>query len=104
MFFTRAVEKVDAQAGLLVVKILERRSALLGLDSPQKLDVVQVQATKEPTQHERIKEAIMRVANSAPPAQRAVIKMMDELGPDKVLEMLNASKGNGASGPSGQTH
>ena len=85
VFFNRAVEKVDAQAGLLVVKILERKAALLGLDSPQKLDVVQVQAQKEPTGHDRIRDAIMRVANSAPPAQRAVIKMMDELGPDEVL-------------------
>jgi hypothetical protein len=61
-FFTRAIEKVDAQAGLLVVKILERKAALLGLDSPQKLDIVQVQAQKEPTQHEKIKDAIMRIA------------------------------------------
>ena len=104
MFFNRAVEKVDAQAGLLVVKILERKAALLGLDSPQKLDVVQVQAQKEPTGHDRIRDAIMRVANSAPPAQRAVIKMMDELGPDEVLRRLNASNGNGSSEPSDRTH
>src|SRR6516165_12095444 len=39
VFFARAIEKVDAQAGLLVVKILERKAAMLGLDSPQKLDV-----------------------------------------------------------------
>jgi hypothetical protein len=57
VFYKRAIEKVDAQAGLLVVKIL----ALLGLDSPQKLDVVQVQASAEPTQHEKIKDAIMRI-------------------------------------------
>jgi DNA-directed RNA polymerase specialized sigma24 family protein len=104
VFFTRAVEKVDAQAGLLVVKILERKAAMLGLDSPQKLDVVQVQAQKEPTQHERIRDAIMRVANSAPPAQRAVIKKMEELGPEKVLELINAGKSNGSSAPSDQTH
>ena len=34
VFFARAIENVDAQAGLLVVKILERRALLLGLDSP----------------------------------------------------------------------
>src|SRR5215831_3041040 len=43
VFFARAIENADAQAGLLVVKILERRAMLLGLDSPQKLDIVQVQ-------------------------------------------------------------
>jgi hypothetical protein len=75
---------------------------MLGLDS--KLDVVQVQAQKEPTQHERIRDAIMRVANSAPPAQRAVIKKMEELGPEKVLELINAGNSNGSSAPSDQTH
>src|SRR5215510_773786 len=42
-FYKRAIEKADTQAGLLVVKILERRALLLGLDSPQKLDVIQLQ-------------------------------------------------------------
>jgi hypothetical protein len=56
-----ATEKADAQAGLLVVKILERRSLLLGLDSPQKLDIVQVQAEKQPTRHELIRAAIMNL-------------------------------------------
>jgi DNA-directed RNA polymerase specialized sigma24 family protein len=104
VFMARAIEKFDCQAGLLVVKILERKAALLGLDSPQKLDIVQLQAQKEPTDHERIRDAIMRVANSAPPAQRAVIKMMDELGPDEVLRRLNASNGNGSSEPSDRMH
>src|SRR6516165_7594190 len=62
VFMARAIDKGDTQAGLLVVKILERKAALLGLDSPQKLDVVQVQATTEPTQHEKIRDAIMRIA------------------------------------------
>jgi hypothetical protein len=31
-FYKRAIEKADAQAGLLVVKILERRALLLGLE------------------------------------------------------------------------
>src|SRR5215467_6288050 len=48
----------DAQAGLLVVKILERKAALLGLDSPQKRDVVQVQAQQQPSSFEKIHEAI----------------------------------------------
>src|SRR5262249_50378721 len=34
VFLSRAIEKMDASAGLLVVKILERKSALLGLDQP----------------------------------------------------------------------
>jgi len=34
VFFARAIENADAQAGLLVVKILERRALLLGLRQP----------------------------------------------------------------------
>src|SRR5262245_60932613 len=61
-FYKRAIEKADAQAGLLVVKILERRALLLGLDSPQKLDVVQLQTQEAPSSFDKIREAIMRVA------------------------------------------
>src|SRR5262245_24674560 len=61
-FYKRAIEKADAQAGLLVVKILERRALLLGLDSPQKLDVVQVQLDEAPQGYERVKAAILAVA------------------------------------------
>jgi putative ABC transport system substrate-binding protein len=55
----RATEKTDAQAGLLVVKILERRAMLLGLDSPQKLDIVQVQAQEAPSSYDKIRDALM---------------------------------------------
>ena len=61
-FFVRATEKADAQAGLLVVKILERKAALLGLDQPTKLDVVQVQAQEQPSDFDKVYEAIMRCA------------------------------------------
>ena len=44
VFFALAIEKEDAEAGLLCVKIMERKSALLGLDQPVKLDVISVQA------------------------------------------------------------
>src|SRR5215813_6233775 len=62
VFYKRAIEKVDAQAGLLVVKILEQKAALLGLDSPQKLDIVQVQTQEQPSEHDQIHEAIMSLA------------------------------------------
>ena len=83
VFFTRAVEKVDAQAGLLAVKILERKAALLGLDSPQKLDVVQVQAVKEPSRHEKIREAIMRITDQQPPAEREAINLISKIGGER---------------------
>ena len=36
-FYKRAIENVDAQAGLLCVKIMERKAAMLGLDSTRRL-------------------------------------------------------------------
>jgi len=93
VFLARAIEKADAQAGLLAVKILERKSALLGFDSPQKLDIVQVQAQEQPTQHEKIKDAIMRLAKG--PNWRELV--------DERLHDLPAN-GNGKGNGSDQTH
>ena len=63
-FLARATEAADAQAGLLCVKILERKAALLGLDTPQKLDIVQVQAEEgaQGQGHARLFEMIMRIS------------------------------------------
>jgi hypothetical protein len=43
------------------VKILERKAAMLGLDTPQKFDLAQVQAQEAPQGHDRIFEMIMRI-------------------------------------------
>jgi len=94
-FFALAIEKADAQAGLLVVKILERRALLLGLDSPQKLDIIQVQAKDAPTQHERIKQAILSMVEREQPVRRAAIRRLDQLGPERALELLGPFEGNG---------
>ena len=61
VFLVRATEKADAQAGLLVVKILERKAALLGLDQPVKLDVVSVQPQEGPQGFDRALEVVMRL-------------------------------------------
>src|SRR5262249_53355068 len=63
VFRTRAIEKADVQAGLLCVKILERKAALLGLDAPTKLDIVQVQAQEAPAGYDKIKEVIWRLGH-----------------------------------------
>jgi len=94
-FFALAIEKADAQAGLLVVKILERRALLLGLDSPQKLNIIQVQAKDAPTQHERIKQAILSMVEREQPVRRAAIRRLDQLGPERALELLGPFEGNG---------
>jgi hypothetical protein len=94
-FYKRAIENVDAQAGLLCVKIMERKAAMLGLDSPQHLDIVQVQAQDAPSGHERIKAAIMSMVEREQPVRRAAIRRLDQLGPEKALELLGPLETNG---------
>ena len=56
VFLKRSIEQKDVPAGMLVVKALERKSLLLGLDQPTKFDVVQVtakEATAELRSHSR---------------------------------------------------
>src|SRR5262252_548922 len=79
-FFARAIEKVDAQAGLLCVKILERKAALLGLDSPQKLDVVQVQAQEGPSSFEKIHEMIMRIGRKGGNGADSAVDTLSDFG------------------------
>jgi hypothetical protein len=108
VFYKRAVEKQDCQAGLLVVKILERKSAILGTDSAQKLDIVQIEAQRQPTDHEKIREAINRFYDQLPPAQRALRERLQSIDAEEALRLLDAAgvggKGNGSSGSSDQTH
>src|SRR5262249_46732676 len=61
-FYERATKDRDWQAGTLCVKILESRGLLLGLDSPKRVDVVQMQAQEQPSDYERIRAAIYAVA------------------------------------------
>ena len=63
-FFERATKDCDVAAGTLCCKLLERRALLLGLDqSPTaRVDVYQIQASEQPSRHDRIMDAIMRVA------------------------------------------
>jgi len=91
VFYKRAIEKVDCQAGLLVVKILERKAALLGLDAAQKLDIVQVSAQAEPSDHMQIKAAILRMARPE------LSRQSENGGPID-------DEDNGGPGPSDQTH
>jgi hypothetical protein len=99
-FYKRAIEKEDAQAGLLCVKIMERKAAMLGLDSPQQLDIVQVQAQKEPSQHERIAKAINDFWDRMTPAEKALRERLHGLNAEKALELLDRlgpeANGNGS--------
>src|SRR5262249_36334719 len=67
-FFERATKDRDVLAGTLCVKIAERLSLLLGLDHPaqSRIDVYRYEASRQPSSHERIREAIYKVARGHP--------------------------------------
>jgi hypothetical protein len=67
VFLKRAIEDKDQPSGMLCVKILERKAALLGLDQPTKLDVVQVHVEKKPDSFDQIHRAIWKVARGDQP-------------------------------------
>jgi len=90
------------QSGLLTVRIWERKHELLGMNAAAKFEVVTA-PPEAPPRHERIREAIMRLTEQ-PPVRRAVIERIDQLGPEKALEMLGSPQpkqlnGGGGSPP-----
>jgi len=52
--------------------------------------MVQVEEAKRPSSYEMIKAAIMGLVEQEPPARRAAIKRIEELGPERALAMLNS--------------
>src|SRR5262249_55011383 len=80
----------DNAAGHLDLKIRERRAAMWGYDSPVRFDMVQVEMHKQPSSYEKITAGINGLMEQAPPARRAVIERIDQLGPEKALALLNS--------------
>jgi hypothetical protein len=78
----------DNAAGHLDLKIRERRAAMWGYDSPVRFDMVQVTEAKRPSSFEVIEATIRRMVEERPPAQRAALKRLEELGYEKALELL----------------
>jgi hypothetical protein len=62
VFVKRACEDRDVPSGMLCVKLLERKSCLLGTDSPKQVDVVQIFDTPRKSSVDQIREAIERVS------------------------------------------
>src|SRR6516225_6940943 len=97
-FSKLAIEKEDPQAGLLCVKILERKAALLGLDSPQKLDIVQLQAQQAPSSYEQMRQTLLNFFDQQPPVQKALHARLEQLTPEQALELLGPLEPNSGNG------
>jgi hypothetical protein len=65
--FLEKAKNGDQPSGMLVTKILERKSYLIGLDQPQKLDIFQLQVRQQVCGTDRIMAAIERIARGRLP-------------------------------------
>jgi hypothetical protein len=76
------------------LRIRERRACMWGYDAPQRTDMVLVAQTAQPSGHERMKQVIMEFASREQPERRAAIRRLDQLGPQRVLELLGPYEGD----------
>jgi len=77
----------DTQSCLCAVRLFERKHELLGMNAAAKFEVV-TRPPEAKSQHERIREVIMAMVEREQPVRRAAIRRLDELGPERVLELL----------------
>jgi hypothetical protein len=72
-FRDKAILDRDVGAGLLLVKVAERRATLLGMNAPlgHAVQVIQHEPENKPTSTDRIYEAIERIARGDKPASPA---------------------------------
>jgi len=107
-FFVIAKREKNHESAHLVTRLNERICAMRGF-SPVNIrtDPLQVEVQQQPTQHEKISEAIMRICGDQPPAQREAINLIPKIGPERALALLKAGlvngDGNGAAVPSPST-
>ena len=101
-FFVIAKRDKDHESAHLVARLNERIAAMRGWTSINiRMDPYTVQSEAQPSRHERIKEAIMRLTNDQPPARREAVNLIDKLGHERALELLKAGSGNGHDNGSG---
>src|SRR5262249_39728340 len=81
-------------SGLCVIRVLERKHELLGMNSAVKIEIPQA-PPDAPSSHERVTAAIMAMVEREQPVRRAAIRRLDQLGPEKALELLGPPEPNG---------
>ena len=94
-FYAKALADDGITFATLVVKAWERKANLLGLDAVRQVDLQLIRPPDAPTQHERIKQAILSMVEREQPERRAAIRRLDQLGPKRALELLGPFEGDG---------
>jgi hypothetical protein len=88
MLFEKSVAgNIDA-AGTLI-KALDRKSQLLGLDAVRQIDLQIIKPPEYKSSHERIVQAINEFWNRMTPAEKALRERLNGLNAEKALELLD---------------
>jgi len=103
-FFAIAKRDKNHESGHLVARLNERICAMRGFSPVNvRMDPLTVEVKQQPSQHERIAAAINQMWEQQPPVKRALHERLDQLTPEKALELLGPlepNSGNGAAAPS----
>src|SRR5262249_1968465 len=100
-FFALAKRDGDHESGHLFARLNERICAMRGIGPMNvRMDPLQVEVAQQPSQHDKIKAAIMRLVGEQPPERRAAIDKIDELGPERALALLSGNGDGAADVPS----
>jgi hypothetical protein len=78
----------DINAAAVLVKALDRKSQLLGLDAAQQIDLQVIRPPEFKSQHNRIKEAIDRLWEQTPQVEKDIHERVKQLGNRRALELL----------------
>ena len=98
-FFIIAKRDKDRESAHLVARLNERICAMRGFSPVNvRMDPLQVEVAEQPASFERIAATIDRFIEQRSPAERALHERLEQLGPEKALEMLGSPQPNGGPG------
>jgi len=88
----------DVNASIACIRGWERKAALLGLDSAQRIDLQVIKPPEHKSQHQRISEVIQEFWNRMTPAERELRDRLNGMNAEKALELLDRlGNGDGAA-------
>jgi len=95
-FYALAKRDKSPEHAHLVARLNERICAMRGISAINvRMDPYTVEVAQQPTQFEKIKEAIERICDSQPPAEREAHNLIRKVGGEKALELLRGALGIG---------
>jgi hypothetical protein len=101
-FYALAKKDKNPEHAHLVARLNERICAMRGISAINvRMDPYVTEVAQQPTQFEKIKEAIERICDSQPPAEREAHNLIRKVGGEKAVALLRGALGNGNGAANG---